>query len=138
MQAHTDAAHGPAAENTVFTYFAEFPVEWGGIREIIELVNGPFHPEAYTGAFGVWTRSRAEALLAGHAAAIVHRRIIKLNQRVLKWQRILRRVQKLVLKAHTQRDKAESRVTKCRMNQRRATRKINNMKIEIMELQQEF
>ena len=46
MQAHTDAAHGPAAETRVFAYFAEFSVEWGGIREIMELVNGDQLEEA--------------------------------------------------------------------------------------------
>ena len=109
-----------------------------GVKEVLRLVNGPWHPEAYTDEWGEWARSRAEALLAGHEAATVHRRIIKLNQRVLKWQRIFRRVHKLVLKAQGARFLAESRVTKCRLNQRRAARKINNMKIEIMELQQEF
>jgi hypothetical protein len=127
MEPHVVAIHRQYTDNTA-AYFDLLT------SENMQSVNGPFFNYAYNSV--LWRAARAEALLAGHEAATVSRRIIKLNQRMLKWQRIHRRAHKMVLEAHMQVIQANMMVIKRTKNKRRAAMRANNIMIEIMELSQ--
>ena len=134
MELHVGAVLGQSPLYAVATYFGLLT------SENMHSVNGPFACHAYTNSQGsvLWRAPRAEALLAGHEAATVHRRISKLNQRALRWQRIERRAHKMLLKAHMQVIQANMMVIKRQKKRKQAGMRANNIMIEIMELQHAF
>jgi len=134
MEHHVVAVLGQSPLYAVAAYFGLLTLE------NMDSVNGPFLSYAYTNNEGVelWRAPRAEALLAGHENATVHRRISKLNLRALRWQRIERRAHKLLLKAHMQAIQANMMVIQRQKKRTQAGMRANNIMIEIMELHQEF